>query len=116
MVGTDFIEKSKRGFDKYLDRQRAALATSDLFTRQIGDMCQSFAADIQGNAAIEVGEALHAEAAGSQLILTRDLRVIAVVADPPASVMQAVQDSCGIATALVQEVHGFAGTIEVTLC
>lgn len=115
-MGTDFIEKSKRGFDKYLDSQRAALATSDLFTQQIGDMCQSFAADIQGNAAIEVGDALHAEIAGSQLVLTRDLKVVAVVADPPASIMQAVQDSCGIATALVQQVHDFAGAIEVTLC
>lgn len=115
-MGTDFIERSKRGFDKYLDRQRAALATSDLFTQQIGDMCQSFAADVEGSAAVEVGEALHAEIAGGQLVLTRDLKVVAVVVNPPAAIMEAVQDSCGIATALVQEVHVFAGTIEVTLC
>lgn len=90
-MGTDFIERSKRGYEKYLDRQRAALATSDLFTQQIGDMCQSFAADVEGNAVIEVGDALHAEIAGGQLVLTRDLKVVAVVANPPGAVMEAVQ-------------------------
>lgn len=115
-MGTDFIEKTKRSFDKHLDRQKAKLATADLFTQELGDMCQTFPAVIQDGASVSPGEALIAEIAGGHLILTKNLRVVAIVADPPAAVLSAVQESCGIATALVQEVHGFSGIAEVTLC
>jgi nicotinate-nucleotide pyrophosphorylase len=115
-VGTDFIEKTKRSFDKHLDRQKAKLATADLFTQELGDMCQTFPAVIQDGAVVTPGEALVAEVAGGHIILTHDLRVVAIVADPPVAVLNAIQDSCGIATALVQEVHMFSGIAEVTLC
>lgn len=115
-MGTDFIEKTKRSFDKHLDRQRAKLATADLFTQELGDMCQTFPAVIQDGALVVSGDALIAEIAGGHLILTHDLRVVAIVTDPPTAVLSAVQDSCGIATAIVQEVHSISGIAEVTLC
>ncbi|HMU22844.1 MAG TPA: hypothetical protein PKC48_11165 [Sphingorhabdus sp.] len=92
------------------------MSTSDLFTQDMGDMCQTFPAVIESGASLTPGEALTAEIAGGQLILTLDLRVVAIVSDPPGAVLNAVRDSCGIATAIVQEVHGISGIVEVTLC
>jgi hypothetical protein len=115
-VGTDFIDKSKRSFEKHLDTKRAKLATADLFTREIGDVCETFPADIADNAQLTSGEALHAEMVGGVLVLTRALHVVGVAHNPPAAVVEAIRDSCGVATAIVQEIHIFAGTVEVTLC
>jgi hypothetical protein len=115
-VGTDFIEKTKRSFDKHLDRQRAKLATADLFTCEPENMCQTFPGVMASGANLNVGEELTAEVIGNQLILTKGLKVVATVADPPAVIFEAVQQSCGVATAIVQDVHAIAGIVEVTLC
>lgn len=115
-MGTDFIERTKRSFEKHLDNKRAKLATADLFSVEPTDVCQTFSAVVEGTAKICVGEALAAEVSSNRIVLRRELQVVAVVTDPPVPVLQAIQDSCGIATAIVQEVHIFAGVIEVTLC
>lgn len=58
---------------------------------------------------------LIAEVDGQTLVLSNDQTVVARGTVPP-SILQAVEDSCGVATAIVQEVHEFSGVVEVTLC
>lgn len=115
-MGIDFIEKTKRSFDKHLDAKRAKLATADLFTQDPEDVCQIFPANLKEGARPKVGDELTAEVDGKQIILRMGLRIVAIVDAPPSVVLQAIQESCGVATAIVQEVHEIAGVIEVTLC
>lgn len=115
-MGTDFIEKTKKGFHKHLDRERAKLATANLFTREPVNVCETFVAESQGRRTFSQGDALVAEVSGGNLVLKRGLDVVAIAPDPPTAVLEAVRESCGIATAIVQDYHEGAGILEVTLC
>lgn len=115
-MGVDFIQKTKRSFEKHLDVQRAKLGTSDLFTREPMETCQAVAAELRPGATAREGQELTAEISGKSLILRQGLTTVAVVSAPPAAIIQAVEESCGLATAVVEHVHEISGMIEVTLC
>lgn len=65
---------------------------------------------------LTAGQALTVEAAGDALVYRDVLSVVAEDNAPSAEVMQAVRDSCGIATAVVQEVHELSSVAEISLC
>lgn len=115
-MGVDFIQKARRTFDKHLDLQRAKLGTADLFTRGPIELCPAFSADLVGRESPVVGAELIAEADGNTLTLSNSRGVVARGLDVSPDIIQAVHDSCGVATAVVQEVHEFSGVVEVTLC
>lgn len=115
-MGVDFIQRTSRTFDKHLDLQRAKLGTADLFTRGPVETCPAFSADLVAETIPKIGAELIAEIDGETLTLSNEWGVVARGLDVPAALMQAVEDSCGLATAVVQEVHEFSGVVEVTLC
>lgn len=115
-MGIDFIQRTRRTFDKHLDLQRTKLGTADLFTRGPVELCPAFSADLTGHETPKVGSELIAEADGNTLTLSNARGVVARGITVSPLIIQAVQDSCGLATAVVQEVHEFSGVVEVTLC
>jgi hypothetical protein len=113
-VGVDFIQKTKRSFEKHLDLHRVNLGTADLFTRHPVELRPTFSADLAGGACPKAGDDLIAEIEGQTLILSSKMQIIATGVAP--IILQAVEESCGLATAIVQEVHELSGVIELTLC
>lgn len=116
MVGVDFIQRTTRSFEKHIDVAKSKLGTADLFTRAPIESCPAFAADEVGAPNLQRGQELNVEVSSDALVLRQGLTIVARSESPPESIFQAVQDSCGIATAIVQEVHDISGVIEVTLC
>ena len=115
-MGTDFIEKATPGFLKLWDRARVTLATADLFTRTPDTACRTVAADLLGDARLELGDRLTVEVVGDTLIARRGHRDVARVGNPPSELLTAVRESCGIATGTVERVHDLAGVAEIALC
>ncbi len=115
-MGADFIEKAAPSFKKSWDRERVALATADLFTKQPASLVRTVPAEIVDGASLKAGELLVVEADSSGLAARRGNVVVARIGACRPELMAAVEASCGIARALVEQVHDVAGTVEISLC
>lgn len=115
-MGADFIEKATPTFKKSWDRARIALATADLFTRAPPCAARSAAADIIGDAHLQVGDQLTVELENGGLVARRGTKTVARFSNPSADLVRAVETSCGIAKGTVEQVHGLAGVAEISLC
>lgn len=115
-MGVDFIGRTGRTFEKHLDLARARLGTADLFTRAPIEGRPSFPIRTAGSAKLQCGQELTVEVAGESLVFRDVLSVVATLETPAQDVFDAIQNSAGMATAIVQEVHDISGTAEITLC
>ena len=115
-MGAELVEKAAPSFKKSWDRARVALATADLFTRIPDCAARTAAADIIGNARLQIGEKLTVEAEGGSLIARRGNSDVARFTNPAPTLLTAVQASCGIAKGTVEQVHEIAGVAEISLC
>jgi hypothetical protein len=115
-MGADFPEKAAATFKKSWDRARVALATADLFTRKPSEAKCTAAADIVGSTRLKVGEHLTVEAQGEGLVALRGIAEVARFPNPPTELLKAVQDSCGIAKGVVEQIHEMAAVAEISLC
>ncbi|WP_143269025.1 hypothetical protein [Azospirillum agricola] len=115
-MGADFIEKAAPTFRKSWDRARLSLATADLFTRTPNCTVRTAAADILGDANLEVGERLTVEAQNGDLIARRGNSSVARFTNPAPELLNAVVASCGIAKGTVEQVYTIAGVAEISLC
>lgn len=115
-MGADFIEKATPSFRKSWDRARVTLGTADLFTRIPDCAARTAAADIIGNARLEIGDRLTVEVQGGKLIARRGNSDVARFTNPAPELVQAVTASCGIAKGTVEQVHPIAGVAEISLC
>ena len=115
-MGVDFIGRTGRTFEKHLDVARARLGTDDLFTRAPMEDRPSFPINAAESAKLQRGQELTVEVSGESLVFRDVLSIVATVQAPAQDVFQAVQNSAGMATAIVQEVHDLSGTAEITLC
>ena len=115
-MGTEFVEKATPSFKKSWDRARTALETDDLFTRTPDRGARTAAADILGDARLQVGDQLTVEAQDGALVARRGNRDVARLTSPAPELVRAVEDSCGIAKCTVEQVHNLAGVAEISLC
>jgi hypothetical protein len=115
-MGADFIEKATPSFKKSWDRARVALATADLFTREPICAARSAAAEIVNCAKLRVGDRLTVEPQGETLVALRGNTEVARFTKPSAELVKAVNDSCGMAKGVVEQVHDLAGVAEISLC
>ena len=115
-VGADFIEKATPAFRKHWDRARLALATADLFTNAPSCAPRTAAAEIIGSAQLETGDRLTVEMQDGALIARRGHSDVARFTNPAPALVQAVEESCGVAKGTVEQVHGLAGVAEISLC
>lgn len=115
-MGVDFIRKVSRTFEKHLDLARSELGTADLFTRTPIEDRPSFPVDVAPGVRLDTGQELTVEVSNETLVFRDVLSVVARADAPTAAVLEAINSSSGIATAIVQEMHDLSGVAEVTLC
>jgi len=115
-MGADFIEKATPTFKKSWDRARIALATADLFTRAPTGAARLAAAEIVGNAALHIGEHLTVEPQDGGLVALLGNTEVARFIKPSPDLVKAVEESCGVAKGVVEQVHDLAGVVEISLC
>lgn len=115
-MGTDFLERTKKTIKRSWDRERVALATSDLLTRHPDRVSRSVVGEIIGDAKLSQGEKLTVEKDSDGLIARRGLTDVVRISQAPPDVVRGVEDSCGIGVGIVDLVHGPAGIVEMTVC
>jgi hypothetical protein len=114
-MGADFIEKATPTFKKSWDRARVALATADLFTRQPICAARVATAKMVGNEQLRVGDHLTVEPQGGGLVALRGNTEVARFTKPSAELIKAVEDSCGVAKGIVEQIHDLTGIAEISL-
>ena len=115
-MGADFIEKAAPSFRKSWDRARTALATADLSTNAPSSTARTAAAEVIGKTQLKVGDRLTVEARDGGLVARHGNSDVARFMDPAPALVQAVQESCGVAKGTVEQVHHMAGVAEISLC
>lgn len=115
-MGADFLERTKKSIKRSWDRERVALGTSDLLTRQPECAGRSVVGEIIGDAQVFAGERLTVEKVGDGLVARRGLTDIVRMVDAPIEVVRGVEESCGVGVGTVDEVHDQAGVVELSIC
>lgn len=115
-MGVDFLERARKTIKRSWDRQRVALGTSDLLTRQPDCAARSVAGEIVGNARLSPGDKLTVEKGAGGLVARHGLTEVVRIRAAPAEIMQAIEESCGIGVGTVDQVHDAAGVAEISIC
>lgn len=115
-MGVDFLERVRKTIKRSWDRQRVALATSDLLTRQPNCAGRSVVGEIIGDARLAPGDKLTVEKDAGGLIARRGLTDVVRIPDAPADVVRGIDESCGIAVGTVDQVHDRARVVELSIC
>jgi hypothetical protein len=115
-MGADFLERCKKTFRRSWDRQRLALATSDLLTRQPECAGRSVVGEIIGNAQLTPGEKLTVEKDRDGLVGRRGLTNVVRISDAPADVVRGIEESCGVGVGTIDQVHDSARVVEISIC
>jgi hypothetical protein len=115
-MGSEWIQRAAKTFQKSWDMGRVAANTATLFTRQPGAPRRIVTADVVGNAAIEVGECLTVQREGDRYLARRGLTVVATLSSLPNDLNAAIEQSAGIACGTVETVLPLSGMVEISLC
>jgi hypothetical protein len=115
-MGADFLERTKKAIRRSWDRERVALATSDLLTRQPECAGRSVVGEIIDNTPLVPGERLTVEKDGCDLVARRGLTKVLRISNAPSDVVRGVEESCGVGVGTIDQVHGDAGVAEITIC
>ncbi len=115
-MGADFLERCKKTFKRSWDRQRVALATSDLLTRQPDCAGRSVVGEIIGNAQLAPGDKLTVEKDRDGLVARRGLTNGVRISEAPADVVRGIEESCGVGVGTVDQVHDAARVVEISIC
>lgn len=114
-MGAEELKKRRPSHDKYIDRQRVALATPDLFTRTPEDQARSCIASIAPNETVEIGESFVIEPTDIGMLGRRGNSVVLEFARPPDDILKAVRGGAGVATGEVFRINKLSRTVEVTI-
>jgi hypothetical protein len=114
-MGAEELKKRRPSHDKYIDRQRVALATPDLFTRTPEDQPRTCVASIAHGETVENGESLVIEPTDSGMLGRRHNLVVLFFAQPPADILNAVRGGAGVATGEIIRINKLSRTVEVTI-
>lgn len=114
-MGVDFISGRAKAYKKGLDREAAALACPDLFRQQPAPEARQVQGDLAPGISAKLGETLTVRLTDEGMVAYRRDAVVATFLSPPAEVVQALRDGCSVATATVEQVGLFGGTIKVSL-
>ncbi len=115
-MGADFLERVGKTIKRSWDRQRVALATSDLLTKQPECAGRSVAGEIIGSARLAPGDKLTVEKDADGLVARQGLTEVVRIKAAPTEVVQGIEDSCGIGIGTVDQVHDAAGVVEISVC
>lgn len=115
-MGVDFLERTKKTIKRSWDRERVALATSDLLTRQPSCAGRSVVGEIVSNAKLSPGEKLTVEKDIHGLVARRGLTDVVRISQAPVDVLKGIEDSCGVGVGTVDVIHESARVVEITIC
>lgn len=115
-MGADFLERVKKTIKRSWDRERVALGTSDLLTRQPQAKGRSVAGEIIGDAKLTGGQKLTVEKDAKGLVGRIGLTDVVRIVNPPPEIVKGVEASCGVGVGIVDDVHSLAGVVEITIC
>jgi hypothetical protein len=114
MMGSEFMKMTKRTISKYVDKNRVALATRDLFTTFPEDQPRSWVASISSGARVSEGARILAESDGAAIRLRQGNSYVGKLDNPTKDVL-AKLSAAGCAGATVQRVLTLSGKIEVQI-
>jgi hypothetical protein len=115
-MGADFLERVKKTIKRSWDRERVALATSNLLTRQPEAAGRSVVGEIVAGAKLTPGEKLTIEKDGNGLVARRGLTDLVRFHQVPRDVVRGIEESCGVGVGTIDQVHEAAGVVELTIC
>lgn len=115
-MGADFIERAGKSVRKSWDRERTELAKADLFTHAPSCLARTAAAELSDGVELEVDDHLTVEAHDGQLFARQGNLEVARFRNAPPDLVEAIENSCGIAKGKVEKVHKLAGVVEVSIC
>jgi len=114
-MGAEELKKRRASHDKYIDRQRVALATPDLFTQIPEDEARSCVASIAGDAVVNIGDSFVIEPTETAMVGRRGNSIVLEFEQPPGDVRKAVRTGAGVATGEVIRINKLSRTAEVTI-
>jgi len=115
-MGLEFIRKAAKPFRRCWDDGRRILGTAGLFTEEPVAESRSAPFDLAPDALLNSGDVVVVESDGSSLIARQKLREVARTMNPPAELLHAVQQSCGIAKGIIDQVHTLSRVAEISVC
>lgn len=115
-MGAEFVRQAARSFKKRWDHGRRMLGTADLFTQQPTSAAASAPFDLGRGADLHPGDHVTVEKSGDCLVARSGLSEVGRNPRPPAELLRAVEQSCGIAKGTVETIHSVAGVAEISLC
>jgi len=114
-MGADFAQRVGKTLKRSWDEGRAAIAATDLTTRQLVSGGRGVAADIVQGATLAQGEHLTVQLEGGALVARRCLTVVARNDNPSSAVVGVLGQYCNIRPGTVSQVHDMAGMVEITI-
>jgi hypothetical protein len=114
-MGVDFVSGKAKHFTKGWDREAVALGCPDLFKPQPEAKRRLIEGELVAGAHVEIGDVLIARLTDGGLAAYRMEVPIVRFEAPPAKVLAAVQEGCGVAEATIEEVGELSGTVKVLL-
>ena len=115
-MGSEFLKKTKPGYNKHIDAKRAELATPDLFTKAPENGARCAVATVSSGANLSQGDAVIVETNGSDLLARRGNTIIAKFKNPPVDVFSAVNAGGGLAKGTIKQVNTLSKTVEISIC
>jgi hypothetical protein len=114
-MGAEELKKRRPSHDKYIDRQRVALATPDLFTQTPEDQPRSCIASVAVGATVEIGESFVIEPSEMGMLGRCGNSVVLHFGQPPCDILKAVRSGAGVATGEIRRINKLSRTVEVTI-
>ncbi|MER8915519.1 hypothetical protein NKI32_16990 [Mesorhizobium sp. M0761] len=116
-MGVEFLSRTKKTIRKTIDIQRVALATPHLFSAVPGEKPQVYLGTIRSGVAVAAGESFIVESRNSgSITFRRGNDTVGSMDNPSTQIVSSIQQSGGVARAVVQRVHTISGKVDVTLC
>ena len=116
-MGAEFLSRTRKTIRKTIDGSRVALATNNLFSAIPGEQSRVYLGTINSGAKVAVGESFIVEARKpSSVMLRRGNEIVGGMDNPSMQIFSSIQQSGGVARAIVQRVHPVSGKVDVTLC
>ena len=112
-MGLDFITSKAKGFRKFWDGGRAALATLDLLSPEEQWEEQHVLFEVQDGVTLSEGEHLVVQISGTTLVALRGQDVVATAGNPPESVMTAIRRAKGYVMARVARFSAVSRTADL---
>lgn len=116
-MGAEFLSRTRKTIRKTIDDHRVALATPKLFSASPGEKPRVYLGTINSGAAVAAGESLIVEARKpGSVTFRRGNDTVGTMDSPSRQIFSSIQQSGGVARAIVQRIHLVSGKVDVTLC